>query len=621
VHFLAPIAFAFAATLPVVVVFYLLKRKRVVKLVSSNVLWRKFLAETQASAPFQRLRHNWLLILQLLLLALVILALARPYFAGKTSGGRLLVAILDASASMQSTDDDPSRFELARRDVLRLVDSMHDTDQMVLLLAAGHTEVKQSPTSSKPALRRAVQSCTVTDAPTRLGEALKLAQPLVRDRADAEVHLFSDGAIGLLEEFKHEGLNMVYHRFGKRAENLGIVTLDVRSHPDDPSRRAVFVSIANASTNPAQTDVELRFDGQLVETRPLKLGARETSPLVFAAAQRADAGIFTVQLTAKDDLAADNQASVVSLLPQPVRVLLVTRGNRFLEKALGAVSSVGLSVAADLADDGAGYDFVVVDNMLPTVWPAGNVLAVRVAGTNWFGGGGATNALSGFGVVEAPPIVDWKNTHPLLRFVNFDDVGIGEALAIKTPPWAVALVESPSTPLILAGEAGRRRVIWLGFDTLQSNWPRKTSFPIFMANAVEWLNPATATAAQLLVRAGDPVRLTLAAPLRSPKMVLPDATERTIALEPTARELVFGETQRQGVYRLITGTNATQICVNLLDPAETDNTPRAELELGKYARIRATTTKQANLEMWRWIAGAGLLVLLFEWWYYHRRTA
>jgi len=32
----------------VVVVFYLLKRKRVVKLVSSTLLWQKFLAETQA---------------------------------------------------------------------------------------------------------------------------------------------------------------------------------------------------------------------------------------------------------------------------------------------------------------------------------------------------------------------------------------------------------------------------------------------------------------------------------------------------------------------------------------------------------------------------------------------
>ena len=37
-NFLAPAAFAFAAAIPVVILFYLLKRKRVVKLVSSSRL-------------------------------------------------------------------------------------------------------------------------------------------------------------------------------------------------------------------------------------------------------------------------------------------------------------------------------------------------------------------------------------------------------------------------------------------------------------------------------------------------------------------------------------------------------------------------------------------------------
>src|SRR6267143_18047 len=94
--FLAPAGLWFAAAIPVVIVFYLLKRKRVVRLVSSTLLWQKFLAETQASAPFQRLRHNWLLILQLIMLTLAVFALARPYFTGKVAAGRLQVVILDA---------------------------------------------------------------------------------------------------------------------------------------------------------------------------------------------------------------------------------------------------------------------------------------------------------------------------------------------------------------------------------------------------------------------------------------------------------------------------------------------------------------------------------------------
>src|SRR5436305_10407220 len=98
--FLTPIAFAFAAAIPVVIVFYLLKRKRVLRLVSSTLLWQRFLAETQANAPFQRLRHNWLLLLQILLLLLAVFAIARHFFAAQNKPQQHKHAILDSYASM-----------------------------------------------------------------------------------------------------------------------------------------------------------------------------------------------------------------------------------------------------------------------------------------------------------------------------------------------------------------------------------------------------------------------------------------------------------------------------------------------------------------------------------------
>src|ERR1044072_9630345 len=97
-NFLSPLAFAFAASIPVVIVFYLLKRKRVMKLVSSTLLWQRFLANTQASSPFQKLRKNWLLYLQILLLALAVLALTRPFFKTTAKPAQLRIIILDAPA-------------------------------------------------------------------------------------------------------------------------------------------------------------------------------------------------------------------------------------------------------------------------------------------------------------------------------------------------------------------------------------------------------------------------------------------------------------------------------------------------------------------------------------------
>lgn len=594
-----------------VVVFYLLKRKRVVKLVSSTLLWQKFLADVQANSPFQKLRHNWLLVLQLLLLALAVLALSRPYFAGHTTASDLRVVILDASASMQSTDEEPSRFEKARAEALQLVSSLKDQDEMLVLLAGGNTEVKQSATSSKAALRRAIQNCQVSDSSTRLTEALKLAETLLRDKRNPEIHLFSDGAAGDLNEFANQNLRVIYHKAGKRSENLGITTLDIRENPENRAERAIYTSVANFSTNVEQTDLELLFDNQVAGSRPLVLKPGETSPQVFTAAQERD-GVFTVRIDARDDLAADNQASIVSLLPAPVKVKLVSRGNRFLEKALRAAGGVDLTVATDCADAAEGFDIVVLDDVTPSVWPKPDLLAIHVANSNWFD--------SGWTTVPSPTAVDWKNTHPLLRYINLDNVQISETLGVKTPGWATALVEAQQTPLILAGELSRQKVVWIGFDTLQSTWPLRISFPMFIANAVEWLNPATTKSSQLMVHGGEPFRFALTQPAATAEVTMPDGTKRTLT-PGDAREIVFGETGRQGIYQLRVGTNNVTFCVNVLDAAESNTKPADDLHLGKFNTVGATVLKRANTDTWRWIAAAGLAVLMFEWWFYHRRTA
>jgi Ca-activated chloride channel homolog len=610
-NFLAPMAFWFLASIPILIVFYLLKRKRVARVVPSTLLWQKFLAESQASAPFQRLRHNWLLILQILLLLLAILALARPYFSSKVTGGRIIVAILDASASMQSTDESPSRFEKARKEALKLVDSIHDNDQMVVLQASANTEVRQSPTAEKSALRRAIESAQPTDSPTRLTEALKLAQTLIQNNNKAEVHLFSDGASPALNEFENKGLPLIYHQTGTRGANLGIVNLEVRQHPENPAQRAVFTTVANTSSNQMETQVELHFGDTLVEVKPLSLTPKQSAPIVFVANQEND-GIFTVKLTSKDDLATDNQASVVSLLPRPVKVLLVTAGNKFLEKALKAVPNVQLGVLPALTEPAAGFDFVVLDNVVPAVWPEVNVMTFNVTGTNWF----PTMAK-----IETPALVDWKTAHPLLRFVNFDNVQVGEAASVPTPSWGVPILESPQTPLIIAGEIGRQRVVWIGFDSLQSTWPLRISFPIFIANAVEWLNPASVQASQMNIKAGTPFRLGLTEELPSVDITMPNGTTQARAVDKTRRELVFGDTIKQGVYSVKAGTNQFRFAVNLLDAAESDTAPRPEVQFGEFARAAASATRQASLEFWRWIALAALLICLFEWWWYHKRTA
>ena len=605
-NFLNPEALAFAVTLPIVIIFYLLKRRRVAHLVSSTIIWKRFLNETQANSPFQKLRHNWLLIIQLIFLSLAIFALIRPYFSSKIESGRFVVVILDVSASMQATDVSLNRFELAKGEVNKMIDGMYDNDQMVLILSGGNTEVRQSPTSVKAILKKALDQVKVTDSPTRLLEAIKLSQNLSRNRPKVEVHLFSDGVSSDLDAFELQDLNLEYHRLGKGGGNLGITSLEVRSNPEQLGQQSVFATIGNFSTNTMSSEVSLFFDDQMIGNRRLTVRPTNTASLVFSSNQRTN-GVFRMKLKNDDFLQVDNIGSVMGLTRRNVEVLLITKGNVFLEKALRSIDDVNLIVKSSLTDSTPNVDVVVLDSIRPTVWPSGNVMAINTQSTNWF---------QPSGLLESPPIVDWKSAHPILRFVNFDNVQVAQSLNSELPTWMNPIVETQSVPLIAVGENDANRCVWVGFNPLDSTWPLRVSFPIFIANAIDWLDPKIVTN----LSAGEPFSMRMAEKGSAVVVTLPDG-EIVETSTMGNGEFVFADTFQQGVYHAKYGTNEISFCVNLLDAAESAIESRDVLKLGKYGRVEATLQLDADKELWRWFAIICLLLLVFEWWFYHRRTA
>src|SRR5438105_2972508 len=88
----------------IITLLYLLKQKRKPSKVPSLLLWEQVLKETAAATPFQKLRFDPLLLLQLLAVLLLCIALARPFIWGDALGGKSVVIVLDASASMNATD-------------------------------------------------------------------------------------------------------------------------------------------------------------------------------------------------------------------------------------------------------------------------------------------------------------------------------------------------------------------------------------------------------------------------------------------------------------------------------------------------------------------------------------
>src|SRR5580704_16755848 len=99
-----PALAAAAIAIPALVILYFLKLRRKEMAVSSTLLWRKAVQDLQVNAPFQRLRKNLLLLLQLLLLTALLLGLARPVLNYTPGAGARSIILIDRSASMSATD-------------------------------------------------------------------------------------------------------------------------------------------------------------------------------------------------------------------------------------------------------------------------------------------------------------------------------------------------------------------------------------------------------------------------------------------------------------------------------------------------------------------------------------
>ena len=132
-HLLTPLALTLAALAVPIILLYMLKLRRKQETVSSTFLWRQRLREQQANAPWQKLKRNLLLLLQLLILAALVFALTRPALQVPVVASGSVIVLLDASASMNAVDVNPTRFDSARDSVLDLINGLSPASSLTLM--------------------------------------------------------------------------------------------------------------------------------------------------------------------------------------------------------------------------------------------------------------------------------------------------------------------------------------------------------------------------------------------------------------------------------------------------------------------------------------------------------
>jgi hypothetical protein len=206
---------------------------------------------------------------------------------------------------------------------------------------------------------------------------------------------------------------------------------------------------------------------------------------------------------------------------------------------------------------------------------------------------------------------------PLTQYLDWSGVNILQARQVEVPEWARVLVMAEGGPLVFAGEVGGRRVAVITFRLQDSDLPLQLAYPVLMSNLINYLAPAQAFSAPDGLRPGESLTIK---PGGGDAVIAIDDPDGVRYQAPTTEAgVVFAETDKLGVYNVI--SNQSQLgafAVNLFNPAESNIAPAESIRVGRLAVTAALRGEQGQLEIWPWIAAMAFLILLIEWWIYHR---
>jgi hypothetical protein len=652
-RFLAPAALGLAVLLPIVVAMYLLKLRRTEQVVSSVYLWRRTVRDVEANAPWQRLRRNLLLLVQLLFLAALILALARPFTWYAGIGSQAAIFIIDVSASMAATDVAPNRLEAAKSQAHQLVDSLPDGARLTVIAAGEGADVLVASTQDRRIAHQAIDSIRVTTGTGDLTAALQLASAIAARQPDTEIAVLSDGRVKLPERLAVKG-RLRYLPAGLSGENQAISLLSLEPVRGGGSLTA-FVQVSNYGETEVTRRLELLVDGALIDAYALDLPAKGQRA-ILAEDLPLPAGVIEARLTSRDcpeggpeadcpqdALPLDDRAWAVYRETRPSAVTLVTTGNRFLETALALMPDLEVTTALPEDYEAAlpaefATDLTIFDSYVPitTTLPAGGLLYInppRSAGIF---------TVTGTLAEPAPRAVDAAD--PLLANASLEGVSVLDTARIPLPGWARLVIAGDtaqdSTPLLFAGEVEGRRVAVLAFDLHHSDLPLQVAFPLLLANLTGWLAPGQACAgpaagasgqtseapclegSALPSQAAPGEALAFNPPLDAGVITLtrPDGSQARLASQDN--RVVLGDLDQLGVYQLDWGTEARMnFAVNLFLPQESDIQPADNLPITGIVESGNNQDPQlARREWWRPLAYAALALLTAEWLVYQRAT-
>ena len=438
--FAAPAFLALLAALPLIVWWHVSRRRHRPRLVAGGFLWEEALRQT---AKIRRRRPTPLLLWQLLAVAALAFALARPSLDLRGSPDVLIV--VSAGASMRAVDPEGERLARAKA---AASDVAERAGAVALLRAGLDADVLLPFTRDRGAFAEALDAFAAGDARVDVAASEALARRLAQG-----------GRIVWIGDDPPAAPDIEPLIVAGDGRNVGIVAFDL-------ALGQAFVALASNHARPVEVTVVLeRLDGALLARSELLIPASGRVGASFPV----DATGLRVRARLDppppgDALALDDVAFAGR---DPLRVV-IDRDEPHLRRALNAIPGVEVRITGLAATTPAD---VRVRHADPDPLPLGDhVLLPTAAGT------------------RPERIVAWDRGHPLLRFVDLTDVAVllpDTGAAPESAPWSVLARSGDGRAVLSYRDEGGVRALAFGMHPSDTDLVFRVAFPTLIANLID----------------------------------------------------------------------------------------------------------------------------------------
>ncbi|MCY6371597.1 vWA domain-containing protein [Clostridium ganghwense] len=592
----------FLLFIPPVILMYILKQKFEEKKISSIYLWNNALKDIEVNTPWQKLKKNLLLFMQILLILLIIFAAANPFLNLWGKNYNNLIIVIDNSGSMNAVYQKTTRLEEAKNRAEVLVKGTASGSKISVISSGKNQKVEISGSSNKDEVINKIKAIESSNSRGNINDSISLVKSIAKQYEDYQAVFYSDSNVEL-KNINGENISLA-----SRGEN---VSLDYISNSLADNKIKSLVRITNRSDKELQREVSLfgDEDSKLIDVRSIKLKPKETVTIVFDNYDSNYKSVYA-EITEKDALVEDNIIYSIVKQPKLKKVLLVSDRNIFIEKALLPINSIELYKAKEVQDIEEGYDLYVFDGKAPDKMPEkGSILFINPLKDN--------EAVKIKGEVQGGKVQ--VADHPITKYIRDAKFAVSKVRDISIPYWGETLLNVNSKSIAFVGEHSGRKIGVIGFDLHNSDFPLNAEFPIFI-NQISSYFLGDNSIQNNRYFCGEEVNINPSPNSKKIYIKTPDNKKEEIENKYPIRP--FENTIKSGIYTLTqkndSGESKNMFAVNF--PSESESNINVKVEGTRNSVMNNSSVKSMGISI-QWILILFALVfMMIEWFIYAKRV-